>query len=407
MQSINRQSKRRVWVVIFGIIAVILCAAIFAVVWSVRSGAPTGEIFQKRAKKEDPLPKTVSSNVLFLGNTFWGRYINDWSMASALKYKYPFSRMNEFHREAYDAWISGLECPTVAGVNMTSAQQEQALQFNCSPKYLPEAAKWYTVFTLANNHTDNQGVTGFEETQAQLDKNNIQYFGHYDPDVISDVCEVISLPVKVTYDNKSKKDGKLPVAMCGFHGVFKIPSDESVAVMKQYGQYMPVIAMPHMGKEYQSAPDQLKTSFYQGLIDSGADMVIGDHPHWIQTTESYKGHLIVYSMGNFMFDQQDTAEVVRSAGINMYMSATDTNGEKLAKWLTLGEKCAKYKDDCLAQAVKQKLTRLDISYKFKVVGTNDGDKIVKPATAIQQTDILGRLKWQSTVDQLQPPYSGM
>jgi len=51
-------------------------------------------------------------------------------MASPLKYKYPFSRLNEFNRDQYDAWISGLECPTVASVNMTSAEMEQALQFN-------------------------------------------------------------------------------------------------------------------------------------------------------------------------------------------------------------------------------------------------------------------------------------
>lgn len=354
------------------------------------------------------MPKTISSNVLFLGNSFWGRYINDWSMASPLKYAYPFSRLNEFHRENYNAWISGLECPTVAGVNMTSAEMEQALQFNCSPDYLPEAAKWYTAFTLANNHTDNQGgATGFKETQTQLDKYGIQYFGNYDPDVLDDACEVISLPVSVSYDNGSTKDGKLPVAFCGYHGVFKIPSTESVAAMQKYSQYMPVVAMPHMGAEYKPAPDQLKTDFYRGLIDGGADMVIGDHPHWIQTSESYKGHLIVYSMGNFMFDQQDTPEVVRSAGIHMYMKTTGKNEALMDKWLGLGKRCVKYKDDCLNQAKSQKLTKLDMSYTFDVVGTNDGDKVVKPATAAQQASILDRLNWQSTIQGLQPPYSGL
>lgn len=405
MQSVVRQKKRRIWLVVSGIILVILCASVAAVIWSVRSGAPSGELFI--TTKKEPKPKTISSNILFLGNTFWGRYINDWSMASTLKYKYPFSRLSEFHRDKYDAWISGLECPTVAGVNMTSAQMEQALQFNCSPKYLPEAAKWYTAFSLANNHTDNQGSDGFKETQTQLDKYDIQYFGHYDPDILGDVCEIISLPVKVSYDNDSTKDGKLPIALCGFHGVFKIPSSESVAIMKNYAKFMPVIAMPHMGTEYKSEPDQLKTDFYRSLIDGGADMVIGDHPHWIQTTESYKGRLIVYSMGNFMFDQQDTAEVVRSAGINAYMKTTGTDASLLNSWLGLGDKCVKYKDDCLSEAAKQKLARLNVSYKFSVVGTNDGDKIVKPATAAQQSSILERLDWQSTIDQLRSLQSGV
>ena len=406
MQSIKSRKVRRIWLGVIGCILIVLLAGALTVILSINTHAPSSSNITKIIEKT-PQPKSISSNVLFLGNSFWGRYINDWSMASPLKYKYPFSRLNEFNRDQYDAWISGLECPTVVGVNMTSAEMEQALQFNCSPNYLPEAAKWFTVFSLANNHTDNQGVEGFTETQQQLDKNGIQYFGNYDPTVIGDVCEVISLSVTISKDDNSTTKGRLPVAMCGYHGVFQIPPADSVAEMKKYSQYMPVIAMPHMGTEYQAAPDQLKTDFYRSLIDAGADMVIGDHPHWIQTTESYEGHLIVYSMGNFMFDQQDSAERLRSAGIRVVMKTSGQNSAMLKKWLNLGEKCTTYKDDCLASATKQKLSKLDINYQFGIVGTNDADKITKPATAEQQSSILDRLNWQSTVNQLQPPYSSL
>lgn len=327
-------------------------------------------------------------------------------MASKLKYAYPFSRLNEFNRDQYNAWISGLECPLVPGLNISSAEMDQTLTFDCSPNYLPEAAKWFTAFTLANNHTADQGVAGFKETQQYLGKYGIQYFGNPDPTVAADVCEVISLPVTILNDDNSQMDGELPVAMCGFHGVFQIPPPASVAVMAKYAKYMPVIAMPHMGTEYTAAPDELKTSFYRSLIDGGADMVLGDHPHWIQPTESYKGHLIVYSMGNFIFDQQDTPEVVRSAAIRVVMTAND-NTNLLQKWLALGVQCATYKDDCLAQAQKQDLKKLDIKYQFGVVGTNDSDKIVKPANATQQAGILQRLQWQSTMKELQPPYSSL
>lgn len=354
-----------------------------------------------------PQPEKLSSNVLFLGNTFWGRYIDDWSMASDLKYAYPFSRLSEFNRDQYDAWISGLECPTVAGVQMTSAQQEAALQFNCSPSYLPEAAKWFTAFTLANNHTDNQGAEGFRETQQQLDKNGIQYFGNYDYKAVEDACEVISLPVSVTNDDKTTTKGKLPVAVCAYHGVFGVPPAEAVAEIKKYNPYMPVIAMPHMGVEYKSSPDQIKGDFYRSLIDSGADMVIGDHPHWIQTTESYKGHLIVYSMGNFMFDQQDTPEVVRSAGIRVLISSDQSDSDLIKKWLAIGQECSTYKDNCLKTAISQNLTKLPLTYKFGIVGTNDSGKIVKPATVDQQNSILQRLNWQSTIEKLQAPYSSL
>lgn len=352
-------------------------------------------------------PVSATSNALFFGNAFWGRYMNDWSMASPLKTAYPFSGLKGFDREKYDAWIAGLECPTVAGFSQTSAEEDTTLSFNCSPDYLPEAAKWFTAFTLANNHTDNRGPEGFTETKQQLDKNGIQYFGHYDPNQLEDVCEVISFPVKVTYDDKSTKEQSLPVAMCGYHGVFKIPSEESLAVMEQYSKLMPVIAMPHMGVEYQPAPDQLKTTTYRSMIDHGADVVIGDHPHWIQNTESYKGHLIVYSMGNFMFDQQDTAEVVRSAAINVLMNTQSANPEELASWLQLGDSCKTFHDDCLATIQSEGLTKLAMTYRFGVIGTNDSGKLTKPATADQQASILQRLNWSNTVKQLQAPYSSL
>ena len=281
------------------------------------------------------------------------------------------------------------------------------MAFNCSPDYLPEAAKWFTAFTLANNHTDNQGEAGFQETRQHLEANGIQYFGHYDYQNVDDVCEVIGLPVTITGSDDSTKSGKLPIALCGYHGVFGIPNEKAIAEISKYSAYMTVVAMPHMGAEYKTGPDQLKTSFYRSLIDAGADMVLGDHAHYIQNTESHNGHLIVYSMGNFIFDQQENSEVTRSAGINVVMNIKDQDSSLLEKWLAIGEGCTAFKDDCLQQTKDQKLAKLNATYKFGVVGTSDADKIVKPATADQQASILERLDWQNTINNLQTPYGGL
>jgi len=400
----TRRTKLLIWLIVIFLPILICGIAVFF--WATKTSAPTTDklevntIVKSRAK-------SISSNVLFFGNTYWGRYINDWSTASDLKYAYPFSRLNEFHRENYDAWFSGLECPTASGVHLTSAEEDSTLAFNCSPDYLPEAAKWFTAFTLANNHTDNQGETGFEETRQHLEANGIQYFGHYDYQNVDDACEVISLPVTITETNESTEKGKLPIAICGYHGVFGIPVGEAVAQISNYSPYMTVVAMPHMGEEYKIAPDQLKTNFFRSLIDAGADMVLGDHAHKIQTSESYDGHLIVYSMGNFIFDQQENSEVTRSAGINVVIDIQNQDSELLKKWLAIGDTCATFKDNCLQQIKDQNLTKLEATYKFGVVGTSDADKIVKPATAEQQTSILERLDWQNTISNLKAPYGGL
>jgi len=400
----GRRNKLLIWLLV--VLLPILICGIIALFFATSTSAPTTDV-NKTAKVIVAKPELISSNVLFLGNTYWGRYINDWSMASDLKYAYPFSRLSEFNRASYNAWISGLECPTVAGVHLTSAEEDSTLNFNCSPDYLPEAAKWFTAFTLANNHTDNQGAAGFEETRQHLEANGIQYFGHYDYQNVDDVCEVISLPVTITNSDGSLKEGSLPIAICGYHGVFGVPVEAAVAEIAKYSPYMTVVAMPHMGVEYKFAPDQLKTDFFRSLIDAGADMVLGDHPHVIQNSEAYKGHLIVYSMGNFIFDQQDYSEVTRSAGIRVVMGTNDQDSALLEKWLAIGKTCATFKDNCLQQIKDQKVAKLDITYKFGVVGTNDADKIVKPATAEQQASILERLDWQNTISNLQAPYGGL
>ncbi|HYE22163.1 MAG TPA: CapA family protein, partial [Verrucomicrobiae bacterium] len=72
-----------------------------------------------------------------------------------------------------------------------------------------------------------------------------------------------------------------------------------------------LIVSTHMGTEYKRDPDPRNVELAHKAIDSGADMLIGHHPHWIQTIEEYNGKWIFYSLGNFVFDQmwsQDTKE---------------------------------------------------------------------------------------------------
>lgn len=60
----------------------------------------------------------------------------------------------------------------------------------------------------------------------------------------------------------------------------------------------------HAGIEYTRQPHKPQVDFARAAIDLGADVVIGGHPHWIQTIEKYKGKYIFYSLGNFIFDQR-------------------------------------------------------------------------------------------------------
>jgi poly-gamma-glutamate synthesis protein (capsule biosynthesis protein) len=63
-----------------------------------------------------------------------------------------------------------------------------------------------------------------------------------------------------------------------------------------------IVVYPHWGQQYtgEAVPDQRRVG--RALVDVGADLVIGSHPHWVQGAEIYRGRLIAYSLGNFVFD---------------------------------------------------------------------------------------------------------
>ena len=61
----------------------------------------------------------------------------------------------------------------------------------------------------------------------------------------------------------------------------------------------------HWGVEESFNIPASQTEFAHKLIDAGADVILGHHPHQFQGIEIYKGKPVIYSMGNFLFDQND------------------------------------------------------------------------------------------------------
>ncbi|NLM94891.1 MAG: CapA family protein [Firmicutes bacterium] len=64
-----------------------------------------------------------------------------------------------------------------------------------------------------------------------------------------------------------------------------------------------VVVSFHWGQEYKEEPTQAQYELGRGAVDAGAHLVLGHHPHVLQGVEFYKGGVIVYSLGNFVFDE--------------------------------------------------------------------------------------------------------
>lgn len=342
-----------------------------------------------------PESTALENHTFFGGDVYWGRKMYDWSQQSRLKEAYPFSGLHELQPEIYDAWVVNLECPSVPTVKQPIGYDPGLIHFNCDSKFLPEAAKWFDVVSLANNHISNQGrEPGQEATRKELDKNHMQYFGGFNPHKSEDICDVVSLPARARLDGK-QQNIKLPIAMCGYHGVYYTITDKAVQQISKYAKYMPVIAYPHMGTEYQAAADNERRALYQKMIDAGAEAVLANHPHWAQETEVYKGRLIVYSMGNFIFDQDFSTNVQRAAAIDVIMSLKKNvvADKYIEAWANLGKSCHTFRDKCLQQARQQNLPRLPLQFSYDIVGIDTSNRLTRRADNKTYEAILDRLKW--------------
>lgn len=330
-------------------------------------------------------PTTLTGRYLLNGTIFWGRGIEHWSKGDIT---WPFAKLSTFNRDVYDGWVADLECPITNNL-ISFEKQVSDLIFNCDPKFLPEMAKYFNLIDLANNHSDNQGYEGLVETRKRLQDAGLQTFGSYDPSTEEDTCEVIALPIK-----QDGQQASLPVAFCAWHYFYRTPKEGEIERMKKYAKLMPVFAFVHMGSEYQAKASDIQVSIAHQVADAGASFVIANNPHWVQNSEAYNGKLIVYSTGNFIFDQLDY-ETQRSASIDVTMKAS---GDNLQEWLEVGKGCKDFHDSCIQQITEKALTPYKATFSFGVVaGDNSGNHQTRKGDSVLQKAIEDRLDWQHTL----------
>ena len=308
----------------------------------------------------------------------------------SLDYSHPFSGLSTYAPESYDAWVADLECP-ISSQDIPELTGYQTFEFNCLPGYLEHAKKYFKFYNLANNHSDNSGQEKLEETRRRLAEAGVQAFGDPNPDNRDAACEVVSLPVRLVGGDGAQK-ANLPLAFCAWHYYHRLPQAGEIEVLKQYAEMMPVFAFVHMGAEYKTEADRIQTRIARRVIDAGAEFVIGNNPHWVQNAEIYKGKLIVYSTGNFIFDQDWNNEVSQSA--NIVVDLRVTNNSALQPWLDLAESCQVAADSCLEAAKNQNLTPYTFDLQFDVIAGYI--TLVAPqrrATAAIQRAVEKRLGW--------------
>lgn len=248
--------------------------------------------------------------IVATGDVMLGRSVESLSLAHG--FDYPFRYTADIFSDA-DAVFANLEGPI-------PAVHERTPPYSFRFSFLPESIRalknaGVDVVTLANNHTTDFGEEGYENTVAELKKNDIESAGH--PTRISD---------NLTFE-KTIRGQKIRFA--GLNDTYT-PVDVKKAAafvqgLKTDGAF--VIVAVHWGEEYKDVSNKRQQTLGRALIDAGADVVIGHHPHVAEEVEVYHGKPIFYSLGNFVFDQYFSEETQTALAVKIAVGEQEVSYE--------------------------------------------------------------------------------
>ncbi len=220
---------------------------------------------------------------------------------------HPFRAMSGSLRLA-DIVFANLETPLTGGREIKPGE----MTFRADPALAAELRRaGFNVVSLANNHTPNFGERGLNDTLKHLDAAGIRHAG-------AGTGPAAAAPATVeaggqNFEFLAYTDARWMPASYGAGesraGVALMDVESmrrDVTQARNRGSI--VVVSMHAGIEYAAGPDKVQTAFARAAVDAGADLVLGHHPHVVQTVEYYNGKFIFYSLGNFIFDQDWSRE---------------------------------------------------------------------------------------------------
>ncbi len=281
-----------------GRVLLVVSLALIAATLSSCSGGPS--VTNTPTPTPTPEPeRTVVFNAV--GDIMLSRGVANASVRAG-RPDFPFTGLKDEFMAA-DFNFGNLESPVSGNDNKVG----KGLVFNARREHAKPLADYkFKIMNLANNHSMDQLLPGLMYTRTFLDELGIKHTGTganlaeaWKPAIIEEKGIKIAV-VGASY--ASINDGGVAkndyVARC--EDVENLR--KAIKTARETSDF--VIATMHAGVEYVVKPDKTQIAFAHDAIDAGADIVIGAHPHWIQTIEEYKGKPVFYSLGNFIFDQR-------------------------------------------------------------------------------------------------------
>ena len=234
------------------------------------------------------------------------------------------------------AKLAGGEKRFFTGLDLISANLEGAVtdlgehyppvagnDFAFAPQTVKKLQNYnFIFFNLANNHLSDQGTKGITETGNNLTDLNFSFAGCVDGKTGECSYKIMDL-------------GGKKIGLAGFSMVYQ-PFDLVAAgqIIKDLKAKTDLtVVNVHWGTEYEHQFSAKQQIVAHSLIEAGADVIIGHHPHVIQGLEIYQGKPIFYSLGNFIFDQYFSADTQQGLAIGLSVDFFPAKSAKLSVYL--------------------------------------------------------------------------
>ena len=242
----------------------------------------------KKEKIEEP-----TTEIIFVGDIMLGRSVMSKSL-SFNDYNYPFLKVADVLKKA-DLTVGNLENPITENCPIING----GFTF-CTKKEMISGLEMAGIdmVSLANNHTNNFGSEGLIQTQKFLKEKNIDYFG------------LNNLAIK--------NINNIKFGLLGFDYVFQNPKESDYELIRNSKKQVDIlIVMPHWGIEYKAKSNENQQKIAKNMIESGADVIVGGHPHWVQEIGYINEKPVIYSLGNFVFDQAWSEETKKGLAVRL------------------------------------------------------------------------------------------
>lgn len=184
------------------------------------------------------------------------------------------------------------------------------------------------VVLMANNHVYDYGKDAFLDTLDTLSSAGILEVGagrNISEAMAPVYFDIDGITISYVAASRAEKNIMTPKAGDNSPGILYAYDEaqylECIKTAKANSDYC--VASIHWGTEYSNNADKTQRKLAKEFIDAGADVVIGTHPHVIQGIEYYKDKPIIYSLGNFWFNEKNLYSCLFDVTLEVDSSSLD------------------------------------------------------------------------------------